>query len=62
MGTLFLHEVEKSEKCAQGHRNHKVNPCIKASQARNGPEPGIMAKGLGDGDLASRFASEELRS
>ena len=62
MGTLFLHEVEKSEKCAQGHRNHKVNPCIKASQARNGPGPGIMAKDVVDEDLASRLASEELRS
>ena len=62
MDTLFLHEVEKSEKCAQGHRNHKVNPCIKASQARNGPGPGIMAKDVVDEDLASRLASEELLS
>ena len=53
-------EVEKSEKCAQGHRNHKANQCIKASQARNGPDPGIMAKRRVDGDLASRLASEEF--
>jgi len=53
-------EVEKSEKCAQGHRNHKANQCIKASQARNWPDPGIMAKGRVDGDLASRLASEEF--
>ena len=55
-------EVEKFEKYAQGHRNHKVSPCIKTSQARNGPDPGIMAKGLVDEDLASRVASEELCS
>ena len=55
-------EVEKFEKCAQGHRNHKVNTCIKASQARNVPDHGTMAKGLVDEDLASRLASEELRS
>ena len=54
-------EVEKSEKCAQGHRNHKANQCIKASHARNGPDPGIMAKGRAEGDLASRLTSEELR-
>ena len=35
---------------------------IKASQARNLPDPGIMANGLVDEDLASRLASEELRS
>ena len=53
-------EVEKPEKCAQGHRNHKANQCMKASQARNGPDPGIMAKRRVDGDLASRLASEEF--
>ena len=62
MGTLFMHEVEKSEKCAQGQWNRNLGPCIKASQARNGPDPGIMAKGLVDEDLASRLASEELLS
>ena len=62
MDTLFLHEIEKSEKCAQGHRNHKVSQCIKASQARNGPDPGIMAKGVVDEDLAFRLAFEELLS
>ena len=62
MDTLFLHEVEKSEKCAQGHRNHKVNPCIKTNQARNVPGPGIMAKDVVDEDLASRLASEDWRS
>ena len=55
-------EVEKFKKCAQGHRNHKVSPCIKTSQARNRPDPGIMADGLVDEDLASRLASEEMRS
>ena len=59
---MVLHEIEKSEKCAQAHRNHKVRPCIKAGQARNGVDLGIMAKGLVDEDLASRLASEELLS
>ena len=62
MDTLFMHEVEKSEKCAHGHRKPKVRPCIRSSNARNGPDPGIMAKGVVDEDLASRLASEELRS
>ena len=62
MDTLFLHEVEKSTKCAQGQWIRNLSSCIKASQARNGPDPGIMAKGLVDEDLASRFASEEMRS
>ena len=53
-------EVEKSAKCAQGQWNHKMSSCIKASQARNGPDPCIMAKRRVDGDLASRLASEEF--
>ena len=54
-------EVEKSAKCAQGQWNHKISSCIKASQARTGPDPCIMAKGLVNWDLASRSPSEELR-
>ena len=59
---LFKHKMKlKSLKSVHRANGTTVASCMKASQARNGPDPGIMAKGLVDEDLASRSASGELR-